>query len=553
LTVAASPGTFIVREKAMTMDATTVHPFAGWDVPALIEARGRQRGAHSALIWAPFEGPVQVWSYAGFAEAVARIAGGLSARGIGTGDRVLLHLENCPETVLARFACAWLGATAVLSNAHLAAPELARIIAMLRPRAAITQPDLVERVAQPGNRLEWIALTETSTGEAPNGAPTPAADRFGRLYGNPLPRRTPDPTAPAMILFTTGSTAVPKAVLWTHANLLWAGKVGALQQGLRPDDIYQVHLPLFHVVGFTWSLVPALWAGASVLLQPRFSASRFWPAALAHRATVASHAGTDGFLRRQPVPDHAFRQWLFAWHDPDRNDYFRVSGSTGWGMTEMVIPAIVGDASMQQRVSAVGRPYPGYAVRIESEDGSSVRPGETGHLLIGAVRGLSIFQEYVDNPQAMVEAFDARGFFRTGDRVTLHEDGWIQFKDRVKDMIKVGGESVSASEVEAAITAAGGVAEVAVVARPDAAYGEVAIAFVVLEGASDLDEEIGRATIARIVQHCGQSLAKFKQPRDIIITPSLPKIGNNKINRPALRALATKSASSLELRAPSGR
>jgi carnitine-CoA ligase len=536
----------------MTTDAASVHPFAGWDVPALIEARGRQRGAHPALIWAPFEGPAQVWSYAGFAEAVARIAGGLAARGIGTGDRVLLHLENCPETVLARFACAWLGATAVLSNAHLAAPELARVIAMLRPRVAITQPNLADRVARPGNHLEWIAVTETGAAEAPNGSPVPMVDRFGRLYGNPLPRRTPDPTAPAMILFTTGSTAAPKAVLWTHANLLWAGKVGALQQRLRADDVYQVHLPLFHVVGFTWSLMPALWAGTSVLLQPRFSASRFWPAALAHRATVASHAGTDGFLRRQPVPDHAFRQWLFAWHDPDRNDYFRVSGSTGWGMTEMVIPAIVGDASMEQRVLSVGRPYPGYTIRIENEDGSSVRPGETGHLLIGAVRGLSIFQEYVDNPQAMAEAFDARGFFRTGDRVTLHEDGWIQFKDRVKDMIKVGGESVSASEVEAAITAAGGVAEVAVVARPDAAYGEVAIAFVVLEGAGDADEESGRAALQRIVQHCGQSLAKFKQPRDVIITPSLPKIGNNKINRPALRELAMKSTGSFEAGRSSG-
>jgi carnitine-CoA ligase len=534
------------------MDAASVHPFAGWDVPALIEARGRQRGAHPALIWAPFEGPAQVWSYAGFAEAVARIAGGLAARGIGTGDRVLLHLENCPETVLARFACAWLGATAVLSNAHLAAPELARVIAMLRPRVAITQPNLADRVARPGDHLEWIAVTETGAAEAPNGSPVPTVDRFGRLYGNPLPRRTPDPTAPAMILFTTGSTAAPKAVLWTHANLLWAGKVGALQQRLRADDVYQVHLPLFHVVGFTWSLMPALWAGTSVLLQPRFSASRFWSAALAHRATVASHAGTDGFLRRQPVPDHAFRQWLFAWHDPDRNDYFRVSGSTGWGMTEMVIPAIVGDASMEQRVLSVGRPYPGYTIRIENEDGSSVRPGETGHLLIGAVRGLSIFQEYVDNPQAMAEAFDARGFFRTGDRVTLHEDGWIQFKDRVKDMIKVGGESVSASEVEAAITAAGGVAEVAVVARPDAAYGEVAIAFVVLEGAGDADEESGRAALQRIVQHCGQSLAKFKQPRDVIITPSLPKIGNNKINRPALRELAMKSTGGFEAGRSSG-
>jgi carnitine-CoA ligase len=513
-------------------DTTSVHPFAGWDVAALIEARGRQRGAHPALIWAPFDGPSQTWSYASFAEAVARVAGGLAARGIRPGDRVLVHLQNCPETLIARFACTWLGATALLSNAHLAAPELARVVAMLRPRAAITQPDLVERVALPGNRLEWVALAESSSNGISSG------DRFASLYGEPLARRTADPTAPAMILFTTGSTAAPKAVLWTHANLLWAGKFGALQQGLRPDDIYQVHLPLFHVVGFTWSLVPAFWAGATILLQPKFSTSRFWPTALAHRATIASHAGTDGFLRREPVPDHAFRQWLFAWHDPERNNYFRVKGATGWGMTEMVIPAIAGDLSMEQRALSCGRPYPGYNVRVENEDGTSVRAGETGHLLIGAARGLSIFQEYVDNPGAMREAFDARGFFRTGDRVTLHEDGWIQFKDRIKDMIKVGGESVSASEIEAAILAAGGVAEVAVIARPDPAYGEVAIAYVVVNAAET--DKPAATTIDRIMQHCDRSLAKFKRPRDIIVIPALPKIGNNKIDRSVLRTMAAK-------------
>ena len=222
-------------EHAMTSDA--VHPFAGWDVAALIEARGRQRGGHLALVWAPFEGAAQMWSYKELAEAVARIAGGLSARGIGAGDRVLLHLENCPETILARFACAWLGAVAVLSNVHLTAPELARIVAMLRPRAAITQPYLADAVGQSGS-IEWIALA-SDPADRPMGSSVAQIDQFARLYGEPLPRRAPDPTAAAMILFTTGSTAAPKAVLWTHGNLLWAGKVGALQQGLGPGDVYQ--------------------------------------------------------------------------------------------------------------------------------------------------------------------------------------------------------------------------------------------------------------------------------------------------------------------------
>jgi crotonobetaine/carnitine-CoA ligase len=512
-----------------------VHPFAGLDASALIETRARQRGDHPLLIWAPFDSPAEVWSYSRFHDDVARVAGGLAARGIKAGDRVLVHLENCPETLIARFAIAWLGAVAVISNAHLTGPELAQVGPPLQVRGAITQPKLAQRVADYCTGLEWIAVTATDAGAAPDANAVPAkAERFSALFGAPMPRRTPDPAAPAMILFTTGSTARPKAVLWTHANILWGGKVGALQQGLRPDDIYQVHLPLFHVVGFTWSLIPAYFAGATILLQPRFSVSRFWPAALAHRATVASHAGTDGFLREVEVPPHHFRQWLFARHDAERNDYFRLAGAAGWGMTEMIVPAIASDLSLDQRPYTVGRAYPGYEVRIEREDGSLAAPGEPGHLLIGARRGVAIFQEYVDNPSAMAEAFDERGFFRTGDRVIRDEGGWITYLDRIKDVIKVGGENVSATEVETAIMEAGGVREVAVVARPDKSYGEVTVAYVVLGG-----EAGGQAAaIDRLMAHCRANLAKFKVPRAMVPVAEIPKIGNNKINRPVLREMA---------------
>ena len=517
-------------------DIPVLHPFMGRDAASLLVSRAQQRGNHPMLIWAPFDGPAQTWSYAKFADDVARLAGGLHKRGIRPGDRVLVHLENCPETLLARFACMWLGATAVLSNSHWMGPEIGPVTEMLNVRAAITQPKLYSRVADHCPKLEWIAVTETDNGEPPADTTRAAkSESFAALYGDPLPQRAPDPTAPAVILFTTGSTARPKAVLWTHANILWGGKVGALQQGLRADDIYQVHLPLFHVVGFTWSLIPALWAGATIVLMPRFSGSRFWPTALTHRSTVASHAGTDGFLRSIPVPEHNFRQWLFAWKDTVRNDYFRVDGPCGWGMTEMVIPAIHSEHSLDQREGSIGRPYPGYTVRIEHDNGELVRPGETGNLLIGAPRGLAIFQEYVDNPKAMAEAFDARGYFHTGDLFTLSEDGWITFKDRAKDMIKVGGEGVSASEVEAAIRGAGGVAEVAVVARPDKVYGEVTVAFVVLSAEA---RAAGDNAVNAIRQHCEKSLAKFKVPRAINVVPELPKIGNNKVHRPALREMA---------------
>ena len=164
-----------------------------------------------------------------------------------------------------------------------------------------------------------------------------------------------------------------------------------------------------------------------------------------------------------------------------------------------------------------------------------VQPGEQGQLLIGATRGLAIFQEYVDNPAAMAEAFDERGFFRTGDLVTLNEDGWITYRDRVKDMIKVGGESVSASEVEAVVMAVAGVREAAVVSRPDKIFGEAVVAFVVLA-----DDAAARQAdvVAAITGACQTSLAKFRRPHTIRVVSELPKIGNNKVHRPALRNLA---------------
>jgi crotonobetaine/carnitine-CoA ligase len=152
------------------------------------------------------------------------------------------------------------------------------------------------------------------------------------------------------------------------------------------------------------------------------------------------------------------------------------------------------------------------------------------------VRGESLFAGYYGNPEATAEAFDADGYFRTGDRVTLHEDGSVQFADRVKDMIKVGGEGVSGAEIERIVLAVEGVKETAVVARPDPVYGEVAIAFVVSmpRAGADLPE--------RVIAHCRASLARFKVPREVIVTDSIRSGTLGKISKAELRSrLSQKS------------
>lgn len=525
-----------------------IHPYAQMDIGTLIRDRASVWRDKPFLIWEPFEDRnADIWSWARFEHDTARIAAGLRARGVGEGDRVLVLFDNCPETFLARFALAWIGAIAVLPNSVLTGPELAHTVEITGARAAITQPKLAARLREYCPSLAWIAVTDTDAGDTPGAGTAPAvSESFNALYAaEPAPPRKPDPNAPALILFTTGTTSRPKAVLWTHGNVLWGGQMSAMHQAVRAEDVYQVFLPVYHVVGFSWAFLSAMWAGASVVLQPRFSGSRFWPVALQHKCTLSAQVHfTAGMLARQEIPKHHFRQFETGIFMPSLAKIFGVREVSGWGMTEMVSQPITGDPWAAQVDKSIGRPAPGYGVVVEDENRRPVQPGETGHLKILGRRGLSIFREYYGNAKATADSFDDRGFFDPGDRVILHENGWIEFGDRTKDVMKVGGEGVSGSEVEAAIRAAGGVKDAAVVGRNDDTWGEVPIAFVELEDAG-ADRDAARA---RILEHCHKTLAKFKQPREVVILDELPRIGFGKLAKVKIREMAdamgkkTKSA-----------
>jgi crotonobetaine/carnitine-CoA ligase len=511
-----------------------LNPFTGFDLSALLDLRARERGSHPFLVWSPFEGPPQTWTYAQFADEVARIAGGLAARGVAKGDRVMVYLENCPETLLMLFACARLGAMHMPINSMAAGPELSWYAQSSGARVAVTQPGLAGTLAAHCPDLKWIAVTSSDAGTPPSSADAPQrASSFASLHADPLPARAPDPQLPVLIMYTSGTTSRPKGVVWTHANALWGARLGALHQALRAEDVYQIFLPLFHVVGLSWSFLPALWAGNSVVLQPRFSASRYWPAAIEHGATVGSQVILSvRLLADQPVPaKHRIRQWLNATHLPEYQKKLGISMMGAWGMTEMVSQGIVSDPWLPQRGGAIGKPSPGYRIRIVDDEGRPVAPGGTGNLLVAGVRGLSIFKEYYANPKATAEAFDADGYFRTGDRVTLHEDGFIEFSERAKDLIKVGGEGVAPAEVERVIAEVAGILEVAVVAKPDAHYGEVVAAFVVVDENHGANEDLCRS----VVSHCSASLAKFKVPREIIVLPEMPRVNIGKISKAKLR------------------
>lgn len=495
---------------------------AGLDLAGLLEASAARAADRRFLRWRPFEARGEDWTYARFLDDVRRVAGGLRARGVQAGDRVLLASENSPEFLITWFACAWIGAVCVAVHPRSAAAELAYFADATGAVGAVAQPDVADRL----HGVKWIE----------------SMDRIDALRSDPVARSSPGPAGDLGMMFTSGTTSRPKAVRWKQANGVWAAREGAAHLELTDRDAVMLFLPLYHVVGLAWTLFPALWAGAEVVLQPKFTASRFWDVAREEKATVASHVVfSSGVLSRMPVPDgHDFRLWGNSTWLPALEAHFGVPILGWWGMTELVAPGIVGRSPMTP--GAIGRAAPGYEVRVLDERGRDVGPGEAGELRVRGERGVSLFAEYWGDAAATAEAFDEEGYFRTGDRMRLNEDGSLTFVERLKDVIKVGGEGVSAAEVERVVRQVEGVADVAVVGKPDAAYGEACVAFVVsAPGAVDLAE--------RVLARCRADLAKFKVPREVRLIAELPRANLNKVAKGELRRIATSAADA----APSSR
>ncbi|MEA2818046.1 MAG: carnitine-CoA ligase, partial [Bradyrhizobium sp.] len=343
-----------------------VGPFTGLDVPWLLRMRAETRRDHPFLIWAPFNAPARRWSYGEFHDRVGALAAGLTARGIKSGDYVLIHLDNCIEAVLSWFACVELGAVAVTTNTRSAPAEMEYFAGHCGAIGAITQPAYAEMISAHCRGLRWIAVISHDAGAAPAFRPQ-RADAFEALFGDSAdrPRRAIDPSAPCSVQYTSGTTSRPKAVLWTHANALWGAKVNAAHQDLHAPDVHQTYLPLFHTNALAYSMLASLWVGASCVIQPRFSASRFWNVAAEHGATWTSTIPfcMKALLEHEIPKQHTFRLWGTAICEPPAFAAFGIKIIGWWGMTETITHGIVGEVDQPNIPMSIGRAAPEYTIR----------------------------------------------------------------------------------------------------------------------------------------------------------------------------------------------
>ncbi len=400
-----------------------------------------------------FEG--QAVTYGDFARRVASCAGALAARGIGRADRVGFLGHNHPAQLTALFACARLGAMLVPLNWRLAVPEWRFMLEDARVRLLVGTPDHLDAARQ----------------AAPPGCMVTGCDELAAKL--PAPAIGGDDDA-LLLVYTSGTTGRPKAAILDQRALLFNALNALHGFALAPADRILTVLPLFHVGGLNIQTTPALYAGAEVILHPRFEPDLFFDAVERDRPTLSLVVPAV----MKALVDHP------RWRDADLGSLRGV----GAGSSIVALPLI-----------------------------------EAFH-----AKGIPVQQVYGATETCPIGGLLPEGWFATGDIGSIDAAGRWWFTDRRKHVIISGGENIYPAEVERLLAQAPGVAECAVLGRPDARWGEVPVAIVVLAEGFDARS---------VLNFLDGRIARFKMPRAIIPVQALPRTALGKVAMADLRSL----------------
>jgi fatty-acyl-CoA synthase len=491
----------------------------------------QDHGAQPAMIFRGDERkPDQTFEYdfAKFWRRVARVTAHLQSNwGVQPGDRVAWLGFNHELQLVTLVACARLGAVFLPLNFRLAVPELQQVMQDAQPRL------LVHDSHHAGTALALKA-------EGLKYAHHDTLIASAALRGLPLPDVHSD--MPLLLVYTSGTTGVPKGAVHTQAALLANARASAWAHDFVEGDKVLSTLPMFHVGGLCIQTLPALLAGVQVVLHPRFdptawldematsrpSLSLLVPATMRAlfehpRWAETSLACLRGIMTGSSTVPVAYLETLHARDVPVGQVY----GTTETGPVSIVLRL----SEAMARVGASGWPHPEAQVKLIDVQGQEVGPGETGEVCI---RAANLMRGYW-RADGELNAGLQDGWFHSGDLGQSAEDGCITIVGRSKDMIISGGENIYPAEIENQLVTLPGVAENAVVGLPDARWGEVPVA--VLVRAHDAT---GQALTAEaVLQHLQSRIARFKLPRRVVFIESLPKSALGKVQKPALQALLT--------------
>lgn len=481
----------------------------------------------------------QVFTYADTERLSTQLAHGLRRWGVARGARVGLILDNDPRYVLTLFAVAKLGALNVPINTA-ARGDLLRYYL----RDADCTHVVVQDTYLPVLRESWpeigipLALVRSEPSAHESRDPL-----WEDLLADGEPWRESVLDAPVnawdpwLILYTSGTTGPSKGSVCPNAHSLSIGRTQATRMSLERSDRLYACLPLFHGNALNYSTLTALWARATVALETRFSARRFWPDIHRYRATqFNAMMVVTSILEKLPVTpeerDNPVR--IAAIVPPPAN---RALLEERWGLkiisqyalSEACPVAVLAPGEAYHKPRTSGRISEHVEVRIVDENDVEVPRGTPGEIVIRTRQPWTMFSGYYGKPEATLAAF-RNLWFHTGDRAYLDEEGYLFFVDRVKDAIRRRGENISAFEIETILTGHDGIQEAAAVPVP-ADLGEDDVAVFIVRSTPALTEQ-------DVIEFAIRAMAYFMVPRYVRFVDELPKTPSQKISKATLREQA---------------
>lgn len=480
-----------------------------------------------------FVGNTMTW--ADLRRRVAALAGALSGRGVGFGDRVMILMLNRTEFVESVLAANMIGAIAVPLNFRLTPTEIAVLVEdcvahVMLTEAALAPVAIGVRNIQP--LLSVIVVAGGSSQDSVFGY----EDLLNEAGDVHEPVDIPN-DSPALIMYTSGTTGRPKGAVLTHANLTGQAMTALYTSGANINsDVGFVGVPLFHIAGIG-NMLTGLLLGLSTVIYPlgAFDPGQLLDVLEAEKVTgiFLVPAQWQAVCTEQQARPRDLRLRVLSWGAaPAPDALLRQMSATfpetqilaAFGQTEMspVTCMLLGEDAIAKRGS-VGRVIPTVAARVVDQNMNDVPVGEVGEIVY---RAPTLMSCYWNNPEATAEAF-AGGWFHSGDLVRMDSDGYVWVVDRKKDMIISGGENIYCAELENVLASHPDIAEVAVIGRADEKWGEVPIAVAAVTNDDLRIEDLGEFLTDR--------LARYKHPKALEIVDALPRNPAGKVLKTELR------------------
>jgi len=478
------------------------------------------------------------WTFSEMDAICNRLGRGLLALGISKGDRVAVLSRNSHAFAALRFAVARIGAILVPINFMLNPDEISFILKNSGAKVLVAGPDLVDAARAATAKGSSVETLVWLPGEDASALPKDMTTFDDLLHGDASPLEVSvDGREPAQIIYTSGTESLPKGAILTHEAVMWQYVSCIIDGGMAAQDNVLHALPLYHCAQLDVFLGPAIYLGASGVITSKpvadnilalieahgitafFAPPTIWIAMLRSPAFDKTNLATlqKGYYGASIMPVEVLLELQRRLPDVKFWNFY--------GQTEIApLATVLKPEDQLRKAGSAGKPTLNVETRVVSVDMEDVKVGEVGEIVH---RSPHLLSGYYNDPAKTAAAF-VGGWFHSGDLATVDADGYITVVDRVKDMIKTGGENVASREVEEMIYRLPAVSEVAVVGLPDARWIEAVTAIIVVKNGHTLDQDA-------VLEHCTGAMAHFKVPKRVIFVDSLPKNPSGKLLKRELR------------------